>query len=164
MQTATNGMRVWVSILPQRNPADGPRTAGTVEPIALVPGIVVDATPRDRQILGRAQPVQNAVEVISFHRLPSGREFYRKQGQGLIGLNHRDTYAPDIDGDTDAPISRDWLNTLLERVANSQDTIVTPPSDKLLADAIAQFGVQPESKAKATNGKETGQEVAFPTA
>ncbi len=143
MNAATNGQRVWISILPPRNPTDGPRTAGAQEPIALVPGIVIDALARPREVLGRALPIQNAVDVISYHALPDGRTFTRRQAQGLLGLNPREHYCPSLDGPEDQPLSREWYGTLLERAAASTEAIVAKPSDKLLADAIAMFGVKP---------------------
>lgn len=160
MQTATKGQRVWVSILPARSASDGPRTAGTVEPIALVPGIVTEATIMTREVPGRQQPIQRAVQVLSFHRMPDGREFYREQGQGLIGLVARDTYAPVIDGPEDATMSRDWYLHLLAKVAESQGNIVLAPSEALLAAAVAEFGVHTEPEPdKATAKAKTGAQV-----
>jgi hypothetical protein len=151
MQSTTRSQRVWVSILPKRDPNQPIRPAHTVEPEWVVPGIVLDPTPLTRAIPGRVNPVTNAVDVLSFHRLEDGREFYRHQAQGLVGLNPRNMYAPDIDGPEDVPLTIGWHRTLLSYVADNQQNIVNQPNEDVMARAEAMFGAkQPQKETAAT--------------
>lgn len=146
MQSVRQFDRVWIAILPKQEAGDGPRVAGGQAPVALVPGWVTNADVRTRPVprRGGERMIQNSVVVVSFHRLPDGREFYRRQAQGLLGLYPRDVYVPAIDGPVDERPSTEWIAELGDRIAASADNLVTGPSEDLLAAAAAEYGATQE--------------------
>lgn len=136
--------RIWIAILPKMEEGDAPRTAGSVAPTALVPGWVTNPQAETRSVprRGGARLIQNSVVVVSFHRLPDRREFYKRQAQGLIGLSPRNVYVPEIDGPVDTLPSREWMAELGIRINESSDNIVAAPSDELIAASEALYGAR----------------------
>jgi hypothetical protein len=140
--------RVWISILPARQAGDLPRTAGTVEPEFLVPGMVTDHRIVDRTVTtrGGTRHIQNAVVVASYHEIAGRDPFYKMQAQGIIGLSPRSVYVPNVDGPVDDPgkPSEEWWNELNDRIDASQVALVAPPSADLIAAAEAQYAAKRE--------------------
>ncbi len=169
MQSTFKGQRVWISILPPRGEFEAPRTAGTTQPIALVPGIpddiakvragiVVDANITTLTVFGRT--IYRAVEVLSVHRVPGRPEYTKHQAQGILGLSERDTYAPAIDGPQDIPLDNEWYQVLLARAEASNESIVAKPTSAVLAAAIAEFGARPAAPATKKEAKAPAQLTA----
>ena len=138
MLQVVRGQRVWVGILPPRDPNEPQRTAGTIEPMAYVPGVVFDPTPAPRTVIrrGGSRVIQNAVDVVTFHVLDNGaRTFYKRQGQGLIGLSPRDKYIPAIDGPNDEFVTTGWARTLSQLAAESLSALVADPDEAKIKEA-----------------------------